>query len=155
MKQSTSVLFFFLLASICVHASGPSGPSSPPKSDHTNQQHVIQPKSPDITEKADGDEFRLWYIAKGTRSEGIHGALFVEGKWIIGKEVGETVVSKCGIYVWSGAWDQRKVMWAKSGWLPKELSTVYPSWNIKTKSPNRVAGSINSPRPHTTGHTGP
>lgn len=110
MTVISSVLLCCVFAAVGAYGAQPSGL---PKADPANKEHVIQPKVPDITHKVDSDELRVWYVAKGTRSEGVHGALRVEGDWVEGTEIGESIT-------------------CKSGWLPKDLSTVFPSRAEKT-----------------------
>ena len=131
----------FCCLAIAVTAIYASSLSSPPEADSSNEKHVIQPKAPDHDEKIGNDEFRLWYIGKGTRSEGVHGALCVDGKWIEGMTIGETVTSNLGVYTWFGPWDARILIWDKSGWLPKHLSRVYPSWALQNDTEQGAAAN--------------
>jgi hypothetical protein len=88
-------------------------------------------RQPDIAKSGEGCEFRVWYLEKGTRSEGIHGTLVVGGKALAGNKTGETVTCSLGDFVWHGDWDSRRQAWAASGWLPKALGEIYPSYKAR------------------------
>ena len=90
---------------------------------------------PDIQQVGKDCEFRAWYVEKGTRSEGIHGTLSMRGKPLFGKKEGESASCALGEFIWHGDWDSREHPWAKSGWLPKAVETIYPSW---AKKPNKA-----------------
>ena len=105
----------------------------PPKAYGGGSKHVIDRNAPDLTNTGKHKEWRMWYIFKGTRSEGLHGELVINGKIRTGKKVGEKFESDDGTWIWYGAWDDRKQLFSKSGWLPEDLSTVYPSWNLKAE----------------------
>ena len=99
-------LIIFFPITLVIASSG----HAPPKNDPENQKHVIDTKKPSILKKGDSSEWRLWYIAKGTRSEGLHGALEKDGKWLYGKKNGEIVETELGNFVWHGNWDERKLL---------------------------------------------
>ena len=86
---------------------------------------------PDIDRRAGDYQLYIYYVSKGTKSEGIIGRLRKGDKEIIGTDIGEKIKTPFGIYIWHGAIKDRKQLWDISGWLPEEISTVYPSWAKK------------------------
>jgi hypothetical protein len=142
MKIKIQFAIFLCAVAACVGVYGSDTPA-PPKADSGDAKHTIDPKKPDIVRKVAKTEWRMWYIAKGTRSEGLHGALSVDGAWLSGKTNGATAVTGLGEFVWHGDWDSRKLLFSKSGWLPSDLSSVYPSWTTNTAEP--AGGAYVSP----------
>jgi hypothetical protein len=105
----------------------------PPKAYDGGSKHVIDRNAPDLTNTGKHREWRMWYIFKGTRSEGLHGELVINGRIRTGTKVGEKFESDGGTLIWHGPWDDRKQLFSKSGWLPEDLSAVCPSWNRKAE----------------------
>lgn len=110
---------------------------NPPKAYDGGSKHVIDRNAPHLKTTGKHQEWRMWYIFKGTRSEGLHGEIVINGKIRTGTKVGEKFESDDGTWIWHGAWDDRKQLFSKSGWLPEDLSTVYPSWNLKAEQVGR------------------
>ena len=127
-KMKLIVLLSFLLGlQVAESADGDKSPKSYAGKDHP----TIRMDAPDVTKTDKTAEWRMWYIAKGTRSEGLHGTITIEGKVVVGKVLKEKLVVAGQKLVWYGPWDERKLLFAKSGWLPEDITTVYPSWQIK------------------------
>ncbi len=60
---------------------------------------------------------RVYYRAKGTRSEGTQGFLFFQGKLIIGKHVGEELETDMGLMKYYGEFNKDVIhLWEPSGW---------------------------------------
>jgi len=91
----------------------------------------IAVQKPDIIRKGKECELRVWYFNKGTRSEGLHGELLIAGEMIAGKKQGDSVSCDLGEFIWHGTSEDRKLPFARSGWLPKDLSGIYPSWKTE------------------------
>ena len=94
---------------------------------------------PDIIKNSGDYHLKIFYFEKGTRSEGIYGMMLLKDKEIIGKSPEETIKAPFGIYVWHGPLDNKKQGWGCTGWLPKDLSTVYPSWAIQKAEQDAAA----------------
>ena len=104
--------------------------ASAPKSYKGTTKHIIVRDKPASVKSEGTSSWKFWYIAKGTRSEGLHGILVINGKVTHGKAIGDERDALGQKYVWYGTWDSRKTLFSKSGWLPVNLSAVYPSWKI-------------------------
>ena len=102
-----------------------------PKNYEGRKHPTLHWEIPDVTKKDKTGEWRMWYIAKGTRSEGLHGIIIIGGKVVNGKALKETMSVDGERFVWLGPWDDRKQLFSMSGWLPEDLKSVYPSWQIK------------------------
>ena len=95
---------------------------------HPNQSsYKIDLNNPDITKKLKEEKLKIWYVAKGTRSEGLHGVL--EGLIIEGKKNGMVIESSIGPLTYFGEWNEREHLFSFSGWLPSDTRNIYPSWN--------------------------
>ena len=88
-------------------------------------EYSINLNSPDITKNLEEGKLKIWYIAKGTRSEGLHGE--IEGM-NISPEKGMKLQTKAGTLVYAGSWNERTQLFSRSGWLPVDLDGIYPSW---------------------------
>ncbi len=75
--------------------------------------------------RAEGWELQIWYRAKGSRSEGQHGALFQHGKAVKGATVGEEKDTALGKMKFYG--NEPNVMWEPSGWHFADKSLIKPS----------------------------
>ena len=64
-------------------------------------------------------EWQLWFFQPGTRSEGVHGKLYIDGKEVLGTDAGETLSTAMGKFVWNGGAEKRQHPWSDSGWLPE------------------------------------
>lgn len=108
---------------------------APPQIDtHRSASAIEQFKRPaDRTIAAGNSQLSIWYLQRGSRSEGQHGELRVEGKRILGEELGETRPSDLGILRWFG--DERPVLWAVSGWHFDDETRRLPSWDLEEKEP--------------------
>jgi hypothetical protein len=69
--------------------------------------------------RQDGVEWRLVVFNRGTRSEGAHGRLFVNGSEAIGGKRDEIIKTAAGVYVWHGSITDRRRLWDNSGWMPR------------------------------------
>ncbi|QQL44426.1 hypothetical protein [Sulfuriroseicoccus oceanibius] len=127
------LLQLILLAMIAPYGLLAADGDNPPKSYDGGSKHVIDRNTPHLHSTGKLWEWRMWYISKGTRSEGLHGELVINGKIRTGAKTGEKFDSDGKTWIWHGAWDGRKQLFSKSGWLPEDLSTVYPSWNLKAE----------------------
>ena len=90
---------------------------------------VAEPNAKPDKIVSDGDwELRIYYTAKGTRSEGIRGALRKNGQLVPAPseehEILKTPLGRLKFYVHLSAWSP----W---GWLPEDLSPLRPSSKIK------------------------
>jgi len=94
-------------------------------------EHSIDLKAADIVKDLDQGKLKIWYIAKGTRSEGLHGEL--EGVEVDSKTKGMQLESSIGTLTYHGEWNERDHSFSMSGWLPSDLIGIHPSWK---HSPN-------------------
>lgn len=74
---------------------------------------------PELTDSDKRFTWRMWFICKGTRSEGEHGVILENRKLIHGTKLGEMRVVNGKEYVWCGSWDERTYLFCRSGWLPR------------------------------------
>lgn len=82
-----------------------------------------------------GGAWKLWYIVMATRSEGIHGELFDHKKnRINGKKIGEKKTIQGSVYVWHGAFSERKNLFDQSGWIPEKSDEYVPSKKLIAKA---------------------
>lgn len=87
-------------------------------------EYSIDLSHPDITKDLGKGKLKIWYIAKGTRSEGLHGE--IEGIDISpGK--GIKLQTEVGQLVYRGPWNERSQLFSRSGWIPLDLEGIYPS----------------------------
>ena len=75
--------------------------------------------------------FTFFYIAKGSRSEGVHGELYYKGTKVA-KNL-DPVKTEYGIFHYHGDYMQRGNLFDTSGWLPENLREIYPSSFTKYK----------------------
>ena len=93
--------------------------------------YSVDLNSPDITKDLEKGKLKIWYIAKGTRSEGLHGE--IEGMEIT-PEKGMKIQTKIGTLIYLGSWDERPLLFSRSGWLPVDSKDIDPSWkHIKSE----------------------
>jgi hypothetical protein len=130
MKMLLKMTFLALIASSSLLAADGD---NPPKAYDGGSKHIIDRNAPGHFIKGKHQQWKMWYIFKGTRSEGLHGELVINGKVRTGTKVGEKFGSDGRTWIWHGAWDDRKQLFSNSGWLPEDLSTVYPSWKLKAR----------------------
>lgn len=72
----------------------------------------------EIVHKQDGYELHIWILAKGSRSQGRHGGLLHDGRWVEGK-VGQVLDTPIGRVRYAGDFADRQFLWSESGWLPQ------------------------------------
>jgi hypothetical protein len=125
-----SLLFLLLLLS--PPTSWASEGANPPKSYEGSSHHTINFEKPDLTDSDEKVTWRMWYIFRGTRSEGLHGVILEDRKLIEGGKIGDTKSVNGKEYVWFGTWDSRKHLFSLSGWLPKSDDRVR-SWLANSK----------------------
>jgi hypothetical protein len=134
-----SILFMAILLGLQVAESAEG--DKPPKNYVGKDHPTIRMDAPDITKSDKTAKWQMWYIAKGTRSEGLHGTITIGEKVVYGKVLKELMVVDGWGLVWHGSWDDRKQLFAKSGWLPEDIKTVSPSWQMKkAEQPGRGDG---------------
>ena len=119
-KVITALIAFILSLSGCVSSE------EKPLTHPNHSTYEIDLSSPDITKKLKAGTLKIWYIAKGTRSEGLHGVL--EGIEIEEKKRGMVIESSIGPLTFFGEWNEREHSFSVSGWLPSDTGTIYPSW---------------------------
>ena len=139
MKRIVSLALVFLPPGLLIAVDG----EKPPTAYTGNSKHTINVKAPDIRQQGKWGEWKLWYIFKGARSEGFHGVLMTNDKTISGKTAGEKIKLGGRTWVWHGTWDERKDLFSKSGWLPEDIGTIFPSWKIKAEQ----AGASDGDKP--------
>ena len=98
----------------------------------TVQKNLPEPKEvqhkPDFIYKKEGWELKIWYTAKGSRSEGTFGKLYHNGKEVLPKKGGEELQTPFGklYFVISGP------LWEAHGWrFSEEDKGPPPSWQEK------------------------
>jgi hypothetical protein len=106
--------------------------AKPPESYEGKSHPTVDLEKPDLAESDDKVAWRMWYISKGTRSEGLHGAILNNQKPIAGTKVGDTKIINGKEYVWCGTWNSRQHLFSLSGWLPKSEDRVR-SWLANSK----------------------
>ena len=121
MQKIRITLIGVLMASLCGCASTENEILLHPGS----EEYSINLNSPDITKDLEEGKLNIWYIAKGTRSEGLHGE--IDGM-DISPERGMKLQTKAGALVYAGSWEERTQLFSRSGWLPVDLEAIYPSW---------------------------
>jgi hypothetical protein len=95
------------------------------------EEQTISLARPDVVKAAGSYELRVYYVARGTRSEGLHGVLTANGAVVddpVGAKEMETDVGLLRCY---GPWQDRKLLFASSGWLSKDTSAISPKWQRK------------------------
>lgn len=92
--------------------------------------------------------WQLWYMQHGTRSQGIHGRLYIDGQEVVGISLDEEKEVERKVFVWYGLFAERKYVWDWSGWLPKDISpeklkksqyTTRAGWLILSGQNNQVS----------------
>ena len=68
------------------------------------------------------------YVAKGSKSEGVHGALYHDGVEVFGKQKGETLDTPLGKMTWKGSREKCKHLFDPSGWHAENANWMRPSW---------------------------
>ncbi|WP_433745149.1 hypothetical protein [Paenibacillus amylolyticus] len=80
-------------------------------------QKEIDYHNPGYMDKKGDWELKIYYRAKGTRSEGQHGLLFHKGKWVSADHVGELKETDLGLMKYYGEWGKDvDVLFQPSGW---------------------------------------
>lgn len=112
-----AILFFALILAITCLANEEVG---------WPRQIIISKQSlqPDSVRSSGEYQFAIYYVAKGTRSQGIHGRLIRKNAEILGTKLEETIKTPWGIFVWHGPAQQRKNLWDLSGWLPQDIASI-------------------------------
>jgi hypothetical protein len=127
MQKMKITLIAILMTALCGCASTEKEILSHP--DHS--EYSIDLNSPDIVKDLEKGKLKIWYIAKGTRSEGLHGE--IEGM-NISPEKGMKLQTKAGTLIYAGSWNERTQLFSMSGWLPTDLKDIHPSWkHIQTQ----------------------
>lgn len=117
MQKIKITLVAILMAVVCGCASTEKGILLHPD----RPEYSIDLSSPDITKDLEEGKLKIWYIAKGTRSEGLHGE--IEGM-NISPEKGMKLQTKAGTLVYAGSWNERTQLFSMSGWLPTDLKDI-------------------------------
>ena len=91
----------------------------PPKSYKGGGHTTFDLGKPELTDSDKRFTWRMWFICKGTRSEGEHGVILENRKLIHGTKIGETRMVNGKAYDWCGSWDERTYLFCRSGWLPR------------------------------------
>lgn len=131
-----SLLLLLLLLSPVV--SWASDGAKPPKSYEGKGHPIIEFEKPDLVDSDGKFAWRMWYIFRGTRSEGLHGMIMEDQKLVEGGKIGDTKSVNEKEYVWCGTWDSRKHLFSLSGWLPKSDDRVR-LWLANTKKAEQAA----------------
>ena len=76
-------------------------------------------------------ELKIFYIAKGTRSEGLHGVLYKNNMEKKANRLKEEIKTDLGEFIYYGDLKDRQHLFSLSGWLPKNVNSIYPSWKKK------------------------
>lgn len=82
------------------------------------ESHAIELANPDRVVRKGQYELRLYYVARGTRSEGVHGILLENGEVVADSTPGRTLETDLGTLVCRGPWEDRTLLFDRSGWLP-------------------------------------
>ena len=69
--------------------------------------------------KKNGWKLVIHTFQPGSRSEGTHGGLYIQGKSIAGKK-GEVLKGPFGTLTWHGSLEARPHLWSESGWSLEE-----------------------------------
>lgn len=67
-------------------------------------------------EEKDGWKLAIHTLQPGTRSQGYHGELSIDGKRVLGKERGEKMEGPLGTLIWLGSMEERANLWDETGW---------------------------------------
>jgi len=85
-------------------------------------------QKPDFIYKKKGWELRIWYTLKGSRSEGIFGKLYHNGKEIPPKIKNEELQTPLGTL----RYETSNMLWGSHGWIFADADKVPPpSWQEK------------------------
>jgi len=130
-KQLPAVMVLLLATASCGGrpAAPVTGILTHPGKGHDDQ--TVNLAQPDIVKKAGSYELRIYYVAKGTRSEGLHGVLTANGAVVDDSVAAKEMETDVGLLRCHGPWQNRKLLFASSGWLPKDTSATTPSWQRK------------------------
>ena len=110
--------------------------NKPPVSYSGPGHPTINMDRPDVTSvDTMGSKWCMWYIFKGTRSEGSHGILTIDDKVVHGKAIYEKMTVSGREFIWYGSWNDRKNLFSTSGWMPADLI----NW-VTTKAEQGGAG---------------
>ena len=130
--------FFVLIYTLGLFTIQADEGSKSPKNYKGPSSHTIDFHKPFIISSDTSDtEWRMWYIAKGTRSEGMHGILQMKKKVIHGSKLYEEKTISGRVFVWYGSWDSRKALFSSSGWLPKDVTEWNTTLQNKSQQTNR------------------
>ena len=121
MQKSKITLVAVIVAAMCGCMSAKEKNLKHPNS----SEHSINLNAPDIVGDLDEGKLKIWYIAMGSRSEGLHGEL--QGVKVNEKKKGMQIESSIGTLIYFGEWDQREHLFSRSGWLPADLEGIHPS----------------------------
>ena len=95
------------------------------------EKELVHPNNPEVRINLDAPDFikdlgtvklKIWVIAAGTRSEGLHG--IIEGIDDPSDQL-TSMDTPEGRIVYRGGWDERRFLWSASGWLPENLSEPF------------------------------
>ena len=95
---------------------------------YADRGYGIDLAKPDIVKSAGEYKLLVYYIAKGTRSEGVHGVLVKNGEVVDAVQDQTELKTGFGVLVYRGPWEERTLLFDQSGWLPEDLTGIYPSW---------------------------
>ena len=122
MQKSKITLVAVIVAAMCGCMSAKEKNLKHPNS----SEHSINLNAPDIVGDLDEGKLKIWYIAMGSRSEGLHGEL--QGVKVNEKRKGMQIGSSIGTLTYWGEWKHREHLFSMSGWLPADLEAIRPSW---------------------------
>ena len=93
---------------------------------------------PDRVLKKGDWEFRVFYRAKGSRSEGQHGVLIHKGNVVPPGKKDEELATAFGIIVYYG--NTYELPWTPTGWNFKDKAKILSSWKKKHPAEQSPAG---------------
>ena len=104
------------------------------------EREVIQKKlSPEIVKTSGDYRISLYFIAKGTRSEGIHGTIHIKEVEVFGESAGQILNTPFGRYRWHGQLKNRKHLWDRTGWIPIDPGSISSSSNMNAAEQGAAA----------------
>ena len=122
------------LALLVVLLGLPSCATTSPEAEETTEVWRTTPSRAPDKEILNGEwRLRIWYLSKGSRSEGQHGELWRGDRQIAPSEAGTTLVTSLGTMRDFG--EERTVPWAVTGWHFDDESRRPPSWQEGAVSP--------------------
>ena len=97
--------------------SGPAPFSREMGADHLSQMNTAQTREqmPERIYEKEGWKLVVYITNKGSRSQGIHGDLFYDGKKVDGKR-GEAIATPLGDVYYHGSEMERAHLWDTTGW---------------------------------------